>query len=79
MKKQIAISSLGDTAENNAEWSAILFAIGQLWLSGAKINWENFYALEKRKRIPLPTYAFDKKRYWVEAEEVQSSKSKFKD
>lgn len=72
LKKQIAISTLSDTAENNAEWSAILFAAGQLWLSGAKINWENFYALEKRKRVPLPTYAFDKKRYWVEAINLES-------
>ncbi len=80
LKKQIAISSLGDTAENNAEWSAILFAIGQLWLSGTNIDWNNFYALEKRKRIPLPAYAFDKKRYWVEAasseSEVRSSETK---
>lgn len=72
LKKQIAISSLGDTAENNAEWSAILFALGQLWLSGANIDWNNFYALEKRKRVPLPTYAFDKKRYWVEAASAES-------
>ncbi|MCB0850560.1 MAG: acyltransferase domain-containing protein, partial [Bacteroidetes bacterium] len=32
--KQIAISSLNDTAENFAEWEQILFALGQLWMAG---------------------------------------------
>lgn len=65
LKNQVAISSLGDTVENNAEWQSILFAIGQLWLNGATIDWNNFYALEKRKRVPLPAYPFEKKKFWV--------------
>lgn len=64
--KQIAISSLNDTAENFAEWEQILFALGQLWMAGAEPDWKNFYALEKRKKVALPTYPFEKKRYWLE-------------
>src|SRR6202035_2909007 len=41
-------------------------ALGRLWLLGAKIDWTGFWRHEKRRRIPLPTYAFDRKRYWVE-------------
>jgi len=64
--RQTAISSLSDSADNYAEWEQILFALGQLWMSGAEIDWQNFYALEKRKRIALPTYPFEKKRYWLD-------------
>jgi amino acid adenylation domain-containing protein len=64
--KQFAAPSLPDTAENDAEWVTMLFAVGQLWLSGIAIDGEAFYALEKRKHIPLPTYPFEKKRFWVE-------------
>ncbi len=40
--------------------------LGKNWLLGHSINWELFYQKEKRKRIPLPTYSFEKKRYWIE-------------
>jgi acyl transferase domain-containing protein len=66
MKKQAAIPSLSDTHENETEWTSLLKAVGQLWLSGASINWTGFYAREKRRRIPLPTYSFERTRYWLE-------------
>jgi thioesterase domain-containing protein/acyl carrier protein len=61
-----AIPSLTDTHENHAEWAALLFALGSLWQSGVSIDWEAFYAYEERRRIPLPTYPFERQRYWVE-------------
>jgi len=66
LKKQFAFPSLPDTAENDAEWNTMLMTIGQLWLSGISINWNDFYALEQRKHIPLSTYPFEIKRYWVD-------------
>ena len=66
VKKQIAISSLQDSTENAAEWSAILNAVGQRWIIGVPIDWSRFYSRYNRHRIPLPTYPFDKKRFWIE-------------
>jgi amino acid adenylation domain-containing protein len=63
-ERQIAIPSLGDTWHDESEWETLLSAIGHLWLYGIEIQWENFYALEKRKRVPLPSYPFERKRYW---------------
>lgn len=40
--------------------------IVNLWNSGLKINWNEFYNNEVRNRIPLPTYPFERKRYWIE-------------
>jgi iturin family lipopeptide synthetase A len=37
----------------------LLEKLGHLWLNGAKMNWNNFYAAEQRTRVSLPTYAFD--------------------
>jgi acyl transferase domain-containing protein/acyl carrier protein len=42
--------------------------LGQLWLLGITINWTQFYAYEQRHRIPLPTYPFQRQRYWVDAQ-----------
>jgi len=66
IKQQIAIASLGDNAENEAEWTALLKAVGQLWLAGISIDWSNFYQRETRQRIPLPTYPFQRQRFWID-------------
>jgi thioesterase domain-containing protein/acyl carrier protein len=61
-----AIPSLADTADNDAEWTTLLFALGSLWLNGVSISWDAFYAHEDRRHIPLPTYPFERQRYWVD-------------
>ena len=66
LKQQVAISSLGSTADDQTEWTAILQAIGQLWLAGVAIDWQAFYADEYRHRLPLPTYPFERQRYWID-------------
>jgi amino acid adenylation domain-containing protein len=66
LKRQIAISSLGSTAEDNGEWTALLQAIGQLWLAGVSVDWQRFYTQETRHRLPLPTYPFERQRFWVD-------------
>ncbi len=66
LKKQFAAPSLPDNCEADAEWVSMLSAIGQLWLAGISISWNEFYALENRKHVPLPTYPFERKRYWVD-------------
>ncbi|MFN6525819.1 aminotransferase class III-fold pyridoxal phosphate-dependent enzyme [Nostoc sp. ChiSLP03a] len=66
IKQQIAIPSLGDNAENEAEWTALLKAVGQLWLAGVSIDWSNFYQRERRQRISLPTYPFERQRFWID-------------
>ena len=42
--------------------------LGQLWLNGVSIDWTAYFAKEKRLRVPLPTYPFQRKRYWLEVE-----------
>jgi amino acid adenylation domain-containing protein len=49
-----------------AEDKAMLTALGKLWAAGVKPDWQTFHAGARRKRVLLPTYAFDRKRFWVE-------------
>lgn len=44
----------------------LMNALGQIWMGGAELNWDLFYANEKRYRLPLPTYPFEHKRYWID-------------
>jgi acyl transferase domain-containing protein len=64
LHQQVAISSLG--SDCSTEWRALLAAVGQLWLAGVSIDWNSFESGETRSRIPLPTYPFERKRFWIE-------------
>ena len=41
--------------------------LGELWLSGVKIDWAELYNDQYRQRLPLPTYPFERQRYWIDA------------
>ena len=69
----VAIPSFGETSENNSEWDTLLFAMGSLWQNGVNLSWNAFYSHEERRRIPLPTYPFQRERYWIDPTAVQAS------
>ncbi len=59
------VTSLRHPQEKTADDLFILTALGRLWAAGADINWRGFSGGERRRRVPLPTYAFERARYWV--------------
>lgn len=61
-----AIPTFADTHENDTEWATLLFALGSLWQNGVSVDWDAFYPNEDRRRIPLPTYPFERQRFWVD-------------
>lgn len=53
--------------ENNEKvYSSVALAAAKYWSLGGKISWTGFYANEKRRRVALPTYPFERQRYWIE-------------
>lgn len=42
--------------------------LANIWLKGAKVDWNKFYKDEKRKKISLPTYEFDKQKFEARAD-----------
>jgi len=62
--EQIILSSLRHPDENKSDATFILESLGRLWLAGVKPDWSGFYQNERRRRLPLPTYPFERRRYW---------------
>src|SRR5690606_12332028 len=48
------------------EWAQLLESLGELYVSGAKVNWSGFDAPYARRKLSLPTYPFQRERYWVD-------------
>ncbi|PSB57478.1 hybrid non-ribosomal peptide synthetase/type I polyketide synthase, partial [Chamaesiphon polymorphus] len=51
-----------------ADWEQILTSLGSLWVQGVAVNWEGFDRDYSRQRISLPTYPFQRQRYWLGGE-----------
>ncbi|TBR57004.1 polyketide synthase [Westiellopsis prolifica IICB1] len=62
----IALNSIRHPQEKQSDIEYLLNTLGRLWLVGIQIDWSGFYLNEKRHRIPLPTYPFERKKYWLE-------------
>jgi len=69
----VALSSLGHHNEKSSDLEMMLQTLGQLWLAGLKIDWAGFHAHEERRRIPLPTYPFERKRYWLNQQPLSAN------
>lgn len=50
--------------------------LGRLWLEGVDIDWTALHAERVTHRIPLPTYPFERRRFWIDpAPPVQARRS----
>ncbi|MDZ8030982.1 polyketide synthase [Nostoc sp. DedSLP04] len=63
----VVLTSLRHPQEQISDVAFLLNTLSRLWLSGLQINWASFYTKEQRRHIPLPTYPFERQRYWIEA------------
>ena len=65
--RQVAVASLGEAPDGDAETTALLQAAGHLWLAGVPIDRRAYWGRELRHRVPLPTYPFERRRYWIDS------------
>ncbi len=63
-QQHVIIDSLGHAKKAQPALEAMLEAVGNLWQTGIAFDWEN--ATESRRKVALPTYPFERKRYWID-------------
>ena len=58
----------------NGEWAQLLASLGELYVCGVTIDWAQFHDAHSKPNITpnLPTYPFQRKRYWIQTEESTS-------
>ena len=63
---QLVLSSFSKTKDTTSEMYEVMTALGLLWIAGVSVDWLAMSAGQKRRRVPLPTYPFERKKYWIE-------------
>jgi amino acid adenylation domain-containing protein len=66
---QVTLNSIRHPQDKTSDLTVLLQTLGQLWLAGVKIDWAKYRSVSlplASYRIPLPTYPFERKNYWIE-------------
>lgn len=67
---QVVLASIRHPQDpQSSDVAFLLTTLGKLWLVGAQVDWAGFHVHERRLRVPLPTYPFERERYWIEPQE----------
>jgi acyl transferase domain-containing protein/acyl carrier protein len=76
---QVILSSMRHPQEQVADSAFLTQTLGRLWLTGASPDWEAYHSSERCRRIPLPSYPFERKRHWLEPKTPAAPASQPKD
>src|SRR4029078_5046444 len=60
---RLGASSLRFYWARRSDLDFLATSLGRLWAAGAAVDWAAF--AERRGRVALPTYPFDRRRYWL--------------
>jgi amino acid adenylation domain-containing protein len=63
---RVVAASLRHAWDLQPDGAFLLSALGRLWLAGCRIDWTASREGERRRRVALPTYPWERQRYWIE-------------
>ena len=65
MADRVALPSLPHASDAQPDRAFILSTLGNLWLAGIEPDWAAVHRHERRGRLLLPTYPFERQSYWL--------------
>ncbi|MBI1790827.1 MAG: SDR family oxidoreductase [Acidobacteria bacterium] len=75
-REQVALPSLRPARSREDDLPFLLRSLGRLWTLGVPVDWAGFHAHEKRRRIPLPAYPFERERYWIDLPKASAASTR---
>ncbi|HEX8352001.1 MAG TPA: type I polyketide synthase, partial [Pyrinomonadaceae bacterium] len=69
------VTSLRAANEPGDDSQHALRTLARLWMAGVEVNWQGLHDGGVRRRVELPTYPFERRRYWVELRRQQQQAS----
>jgi acyl transferase domain-containing protein len=66
----LALPTLQRRQERRSSVETVLDTLGKLWVAGRQVDWSQFHSDRRSGRVPLPSYPFQRKRYWIEPQQT---------
>lgn len=73
-RSRLVLSSLSGPNPKTSDREVMLESLGRLWAAGLNPKLVGLHENEKRRRVPLPTYPFERQRYWIDSQPIESEK-----
>jgi len=73
------LPSMRGSQDPQPELRVLLAAASRLWLRGASLDWNGFHGSKRRRRVSLPSYPFDRQRFWVQPGQIPDRAEQFPD
>jgi acyl transferase domain-containing protein/SAM-dependent methyltransferase len=64
--KDDALAWLPSLRRGRDDWEQLLDSLAKLYVRGVNVDWERFDAGYARSKVQLPTYPFQRERFWVD-------------
>ena len=59
-------NTMRHASEVESDEAYALRSLGHSWAAGVETDWSIFWGEEQRRRVPLPTYPFERQAYWID-------------
>ncbi|WXB19582.1 SDR family NAD(P)-dependent oxidoreductase [Pendulispora albinea] len=64
---QVPATAVGTLRRDQGDAARFLLSLGELHAAGLPVDWQRFFQPWAPRRIALPTYAFQRERFWLQA------------
>ncbi|WP_394838007.1 amino acid adenylation domain-containing protein [Pendulispora rubella] len=71
----VSAAAVGTLRRDDGDFGRILVSLGEIHVLGHPVDWSAVFAPGSAQRVALPTYAFQRERYWIDSVETRPSAS----
>ena len=65
-QNHLTVNAMRHPKEAGSDLQRLFTMIAQLWRHGIALDWSGFYSGQTRRRLSLPTYPFERQRFWLD-------------
>lgn len=65
--KHVSVYTMRHLREQARDVEVLLNTVGRVWLAGGQMDAKGLLAGQSRRRVALPTYPFERQRYWIDS------------
>ena len=62
--------------KSKSDWDVLMNSLCELYTHGSDVDWQSFEAYSNHQKISLPTYPFQRQRFWMEAAPITTFREK---